>query len=290
MRYGIAIDSRVCMGCYCCVTACKDEHCGYETALSAKQPMMGQFWMKMNEWERGDSSEKVKIAYVPTPCAHCKDPACMAAAKDGAVYKREDGIVIIDKDKAKGQKAIMDACPIDAVYWNEELDLPQKCTMCAELLDDPEYLAYLGDKKLKRPRCVEACPNRAMIFGDLDDPDSDISKFVAERGLVTDLKGLEGKETNVIHLNVPTVFLAGTVMQPKDRDEVAEGAKVELSCKETGETWTAVTNYFGDWEVEQLPENKDIDIKISLDGYKVAELKAKTDTDHFVGRTYLEVA
>jgi hypothetical protein len=161
--------------------------------------------------------------------------------------------------------------------------------MCAELLDDPEYLAYLGDPKLKRPRCVEICPNRAMVFGDLDDPDSDINKFISERR-VTQLEALEGKETNVIHLNVPTIFLAGTVLLPKELEEVAPGAKVVLKCAETDETWDVVTNYMGDWDVEWLPKNKDIDIEITLDGYKPVKLTAKSDTDHFVGRIYLERA
>jgi Fe-S-cluster-containing dehydrogenase component len=289
MRLGIAVDSRVCMACYCCFTACKDEHCGFASKLSAAQPMMGQKWIDIREWERGDSSRRVKTASVPTLCAHCQDPACAKVAKDGAVYKRDDGIVIIDPEKSKGQKAIVDACPIGAVYWNEELEIPQKCTMCAELLDDPEYLAYLGDPKLKKPRCVEACPNHALIFGDLDDPNSEISKAIAENR-VTPLEPLAGKETNVVWLNVPTVFLAGTVYYPAEMEEVVIGAKVKLTCKETGETWETETNYFGDWEVENLPKNKDIDVEITFPGYKTVKCTARTDTDHYVGMTYLEKA
>ena len=162
MKYGIAIDSARCMACYACFMACKDEHCGWDTTVSKAQPHMGQFWMNIKEWERGDNERRIKTATVPTPCSHCDHPACMAAAKDGAVYKREDGIVIIDPVKAKGQRQIVDACPVGAVYWNEEEQIPQKCTMCAHLLDDPDYPG-------KEPRCVEACPNQALIFGDLDD-------------------------------------------------------------------------------------------------------------------------
>ena len=286
MRLGIAVDSRMCMACYCCFTACKDEHCGFESKLTAKQPMIGQFWIDIREWERGDSSRLVKTATVPTLCAHCADPACAKAGKDGAVYKRDDGIVIIDPVKSKGQKAIVDACPISAVYWNEELEIPQKCTMCAELLDDPDYLSYLGDTKLKTPRCVEACPNQALIFGDLDDPESEISKLVA-RERNTQLEALEGQETNVKYLNVPTVYLAGTVYHPAEMEEVFIGAKVKLTCKETGETWETETNYFGDWEVEWLPKNKTIDVEITADGYKKATYTATTDADHYVDMTYL---
>ncbi len=276
----------MCMACYCCFMACKDEHCGFDTKLSAKQPMMGQAWIEVREWERGDNSRRIKTASVPTLCAHCSDPACLKASKDGAVYKRDDGIVIIDPEKAKGQKAIVDACPINAVFWNEELEIPQKCTMCAELLDDPDYVSYLGDPALKKPRCVEACPNQALIFGDLDDPDSDISKLVA-RERNTQLEALEGQETNVKYLNIPTVFLAGTVYHPAETEEVFIGAKVKLVCKETNETWETETNYFGDWEVEWLPKNKTIDITITADGYKPVSYTAKTDADHYVDMTYL---
>ena len=286
MRLGIAVDSRMCMACHCCFVACKDEHCGFSSTLSAAQPIMGQNWIEIREWERGDSSRHVKNASVPTLCAHCQDPACMKAAKDGAVYKRPDGIVIIDPEKSKGQKAIVDACPIKAVFWNEELEIPQKCTMCAELLDDPDYLAYLGDPALKRPRCVEVCPNKALYFGDLDDPDSEIAKIVASEKN-TQLEPLRGQESNVKYLNVPTVFLAGTVYQPKESDEVCIGAKVKLTCKETGEKWETETNYFGDWEVEWLPKNKKIDVEISAAGYKAVTYTAYTDMDHYVDMTYL---
>jgi len=244
--------------------------------------------MDVREWGRGDSSRHIKNATVPTPCSHCQDPACMKAAKDGAVYKRPDGIVIIDSVKAKGQKQIVDACPIGAIYWNEEYQLPQKCTMCAELLDDPDYMSYLP-ASLKVPRCVEACPNNALIFGDLDDTESEISKAIAANR-VTQLEPLEGQETNVVHLNIPTVFLAGTVYYPKEMEEVCIGAKVKLTCRETGETYEMVTNYFGDWEFEWLPKKKNFDIEIKMDGYKTATYTAFTDLDHYVGMTFLEKA
>jgi Fe-S-cluster-containing dehydrogenase component len=249
--------------------------------------MMGQFWINIKEWERGDSSRRIKTATVPLLCAHCEKPACAEAAKDGAVYKRDDGIVIIDPVKAKGQRAIADACPLGAAFWNEELQIPQKCTMCAELLDDDAYLAYLGDPALKRPRCVEACPNRALVFGDLDDPNSEISRFIAANR-VTPLDGLADRGGNVVYLNVPTVFLAGTVFLPRELDEVAVGATVRLACAESGEAWETTTNYFGDWEVEWLPKGKTIDIQISMDGYKDVCYSATTDKDHYVDMTYLE--
>ena len=282
MRYGIAIDSKRCMACYACFMACKDEHCGWASKLSAPQPHMGQFWMDIREWERGDNERRIKTATVPTPCSHCQNPACLAAATvDGAVYQRDDGIVIIDPEKAKGQKQIVDACPIGAIYWNEELQVPQKCTMCAELLDDPEYPG-------KEPRCVEACPNEALIFGDLDDPESKISKRIAA-GKVTQLKELAGVETNVVHLNVPTAFLAGTVFYPAEEEEVCIGAHVKATC-ECGTVYEMDTNWAGDWEFEDLPLDKTFTIEITMEGYLPVTYTVKTDTDHYVAETYLEKA
>ncbi|MGN1001455.1 MAG: 4Fe-4S dicluster domain-containing protein [Oscillospiraceae bacterium] len=280
MRYGIAVNTDNCMACYNCFMACKDEHCGFATAVSAPQPHEGQFWVNIRSKERGDDNRKVKTSNVALMCAHCENPACQIAAKDGAVYKRADGIVIIDPEKAKGQRQIVDACPIGAIYWNEELQLPQKCTMCAHLLDEG----------WKMPRCVEACPNEALFFGDLDDPESEVSKAIAANK-VTPLLPLVGVETNVTYLNIPTVFLAGSVYLPGDDetgDEPADGAEVVLTDKATGETLRGKTNYFGDWEFEGLKLDTEYLIDISYPGYEGIRISSLTDTDHYVGEFILE--
>lgn len=278
MRYGIAVNTENCMACYNCVMACKDEHCGFATSVSAPQPHEGQFWVNIRSRERGDDNRKVKTSNVALMCAHCENPACVNAGKNGAVYKRPDGIVIIDPEKARGQKEIVDSCPVGAIYWNEAEQLPQKCTMCAHLLDT----GY------EKPRCVEACPNEALYFGDLDDPESEVSRAVAA-GKVTPLKPLEGKKTNVAYLNIPTVFLAGSVYLPGDEtgEEPADGAEIILTDTSTGEKTVARTNYFGDWEFEGLKPNTEYDIDISYPGYKRVKLSAFTDTDHYVAETVL---
>jgi Fe-S-cluster-containing dehydrogenase component len=281
---GIAINSARCMACYACFMACKDEHCGWDTALTKSQPELGQYWMNIVEWERGDNERRVKTATVPTPCSHCDNPACVAAAKDGAAYKRPDGIVIIDPDKAVGQKQIVDACPVHAVFWNEELQLPQKCTMCAELLDDPDYPGF-------EPRCVEACPNQALVFGDLADPDSEVSKLIAANK-VTQLECLGDMGSSVVHLNIPTAFLAGTVAYPKELEEVCIGAKVVITNQATGETQEKLTNWAGDYEFEDLPRDTKFTVEITMDGFKPVVIDTATgkgdQADHYVGITYLE--
>lgn len=279
MRYGIAVNTENCMACYNCFMACKDEHCGFATAVSAPQPHEGQFWVNIRTKERGDDNRRVKTSNVAVLCSHCENPACLKAAKDGAVYRREDGIVIIDPEKAKGQKQIVEACPIGAIFWNEELQLPQKCTMCAHLLDEG----------FAKPRCVEACPNEVLFFGDLDDPNSEVSKVIAANK-ATPLEALKDCKTRVSYLNIPTVFLAGSVYLPGDEtgDEPADGAKITLRCTESGETREGKTNYFGDWEFEELQPNAHYEIEISYPGYETVKLSAVTDTDHYVAETLLK--
>ena len=98
---------------------------------------------------------KVKMHYVPTLCKHCDEAACIDACQvEGAIYKRDDGLVIIDPEKCTGCKSCVDACPNDAIFINESLNIAQKCTGCAHLLDGG----------WKEPRCVDACPTRALKF------------------------------------------------------------------------------------------------------------------------------
>ena len=103
MRLGIAVDSRVCMACYCCFTACKDEHCGFASKLSAAQPMMGQYWIDVREWGTPVTAPAASKRPLSPPCAPTvRILPAQRVAKNGAVYKRPDGIVIIDPEKIQG--------------------------------------------------------------------------------------------------------------------------------------------------------------------------------------------
>ena len=86
--------------------------------------------------ERGQYARN-DVAYLPVPCQHCENAPCIEAS-DGAITKRDDGIVMIDMEKAKGNKDLVDSCPYGAIWWNEELDIAQKCIFCAHLIDDPD--------------------------------------------------------------------------------------------------------------------------------------------------------
>ena len=140
----------------------------------------------------------------------------MKVAQNGAVYRRPDGIVIIDPVKAKGQKQIVNGCPYRVIEWNEEKQLPQKCIFCAHMLDKGE----------KVPRCVESCPTGALVFGDLDDPKSEVAKLVAS-GSTEVLHPEYGMKEKVSYIGLPKKFVARTVIYG-DVDEVATGVDVVL--------------------------------------------------------------
>ncbi|MBP1707253.1 MAG: bthL [Chloroflexi bacterium] len=273
-RYGFVIDITRCNGCYNCVLACKDEHFENEyPGYAAAQPMTGQFWMKMTERERGQFP-KVKVAYTAIPCMHCENAPCVAAAIDGAVYQRRDGIVIIDPQKAKGQRQIVSSCPYRVIYWNEELALPQKCTLCAHLLD----------AGWKEPRCSEVCPTRAIKFGDLDDPDSEVARLVASGKTERMHPEFKLKE-KVTYLGLPKRFVAGAVVFGDIR-ECAEGVAVTL--KSDNDMKTTQTDNYGDFEFEGLPENVKYFITLESPQYKPVQIAVNTNNDRYLGEIVLE--
>ena len=135
-KWNLIVDVERCDNCRICFLATKDEHIGNDfPGYAASQPPQGHNWIEIERHERG-TYPIVDAHYMPVMCNHCDDAPCMKAAKNGAVKKRADGIVIIDPEKAKGQKAIADACPYGAISWNEELQLPQAWIFDAHLLDD----------------------------------------------------------------------------------------------------------------------------------------------------------
>lgn len=230
--------------------------------------------MNIKEVERGDYP-KVKVDYIPTPCMHCNNPPCVDAALDGAAYKRDDGIVIFDPGKAKGQKEIAHACPYRVVFWNEELQLPQKCTLCAHLLD----------KGWKQPRCVESCPTDAKIFGDLDDPNSEISKLKAS-GNYKDLHPEYKTAPKIQYANLPKRFIAGEVVRADNKDECAQGVKIRLE-KAGAEVGTTQTDIYGDFEFDGLEKGADYSVSVVLDGYVTRTFTVNTRIDVYLGEIEL---
>ena len=273
-RLATLIDVQKCNGCYNCFLACRDEHYGNDyLPLSAAQPLEGQFWMQVKEVERG-RYPRPKLSYIPVPCMQCEEAPCIAAAKDGAVYRREDGVVVIDPEMARGQEEIVNACPYRAIYWNAEKQLPQKCTLCAHRLDEGA----------KAPRCVESCPTGAMLFGDLDDPSSDIARAMAAPE-TEEFHPEFGTRPLVRYLGLPKRFVAGEVVLSDRQEECAAGVDILLTGE--GENREIRSDSYGDFEFEGLLRNKTYKVTINKEGYLPYTKSITTRTDVNLGEILL---
>jgi len=242
-KYSFIIDVAKCENCNNCFLSCRDEHCGNEwPGYSLPQPLHGQRWMNIAGKERGDFPE-IDVAYLPKPCMHCDNAPCIKAGQGGAVYKREDGIVIIDPQKAKGQKAIVQACPFGAVWWNEEEQVAQKCTFCAHLLD----------QGWEKPRCVQSCPTGALTILSVEDEELEeivIRDKLEHLGASDSSARPRGFYKNLYRYNA--CFIAGSiVLRVESISECAEGVNVKL-FKEGVYIEEQMTDDFGDFKFDGL--------------------------------------
>jgi Fe-S-cluster-containing dehydrogenase component len=268
-RYGMVLDLDRCIGCYNCQIACKDEHVGNEFHPVAKpQPTFGHFWIGIREVERQLSPSRIRVHYLPVPCQQCGDAPCMKAAKDDAVYRRADGIVIIDPKKALGQRQLVESCPYGAIFWNEEQNLAQKCTFCAHLLDDG----------WSQPRCVQTCPAGCMNFGDLEDPQSKPSRLLAD-GKGEALHPQWKAKPNVFYSGLPKPHVSGRVLYG-DKDEWAADVVVTL-LGTNGTNRQTRTDAYGEFAFD-APQEKTCTIRFDAPGYasQSREVALEQDVSH----------
>jgi len=236
----------------------------------------GKPFMRVTEKEMG-KCPKIKVDYVAQPCFQCKDATCVKMAVDGEVYRRPDGIVIIDPVKAKGKREIVNTCPHRVISWNEAQNVAQKCTFCAHLLENGA----------REPRCVEACPSGALTFGDLDNPNSEIAKNL-KSAPVEELNPGYNLKPNVVYRNLPGRLVAGEVIFADKQEVGAKGVKVTLKGDKIEKA--TETDFFGDFEFKSLPADKTFTISIDAKGYKAQTINIKTDKDLNLGEVFLNKA
>ncbi|NLT13568.1 MAG: 4Fe-4S binding protein [Clostridiales bacterium] len=235
------VDTTLCNGCYSCQIGCKDEHVANDwTPIAKPMPEIGQFWFKLHEKVRG-TVPKVKVAYRPGMCMHCDNPTCKAACPHGAIYKRDDGLVIIDPTKCTGCRKCLEACPYeDVIYFNRDLNIAQKCTGCAHLLDEG----------WKETRCSDNCPTLSIR---IVDEDTEEAKEFIKNAEFYKPEIADKMKPRVYYKGLPKKFIAGTVFDPV-ADEVIIGAELKLTG--AGKTYKGSTNHFGDFWFEDLPDGK----------------------------------
>ena len=172
IRWGMLIDTAQCKpGCNDCVTACNKEN-----GLSGGTAVTDSQWIRKIDLKDISTGREISL---PMMCQHCENPPCVEVCPTGASFKRVDGIVLVDKHRCIGCRYCMMACPYKArSFVHEPLhdqnpDVPrgkgtvESCTFCVHRLDQG-----------KQPACAEACPNKAILFGNLNDPESEISKKI----------------------------------------------------------------------------------------------------------------
>ncbi len=262
-KWNLVIDVAACHNCHNCFIAAKDEHVGNDIpGFAAPQPLHGHRWIDIRTQERGRAPH-LDAAHLPTTCNHCDDAPCVKAGR-GVVRKREDGIVIIDPKLAVGRRDLVDACPYGAIWWNEELKLPQHWI----------FDAHLIDRGWQAPRCVQSCPTGAMRACHCTD---EAMRQQAEA------EGLE-----VLHpewCTLPRVyyrnlhrytqrFIAGSVSAERNGvvDCVA-GARVEL-LKDGQPRAEARSDAFGDFKFDRLdPRSGAWQLRIVHEGHRPARLE-----------------
>ena len=189
-KLGLVIDLDTCVGCHACAVACKEWNAGgIAGPLTDENPYgkepFGVWFNRVHSYEveplakvSQTASNVAMTVHFPRSCLHCETPACVTVCPTGASYKRaEDGIVLVDEDKCIGCKLCSWACPYGAREYSAVEGVMKKCTLCVDRI----YNEHL-DEIERQPACVQACPTRARHFGDLGDPESKVSKLVAERG------------------------------------------------------------------------------------------------------------
>ena len=181
MKLGLVVDLDTCVGCHACATACKQWNTsGTIGPLSDERPYgkdpSGSWLNRIHSYEVGDSPHS-KTVNIPMSCMHCETADCVTVCPTGAYYKREeDGIVLIDQDKCMGCNLCSWACPYGARELDPDSGTMKKCTLCVDRVYDEQL-----PESERQPACVLTCPTSSRVFGDFDDPDSEVSKLTRER-------------------------------------------------------------------------------------------------------------
>ncbi|MFX1573541.1 MAG: 4Fe-4S dicluster domain-containing protein [Promethearchaeota archaeon] len=165
-QLGMVIDQERCIGCEACSIACKIEN------------NTTDYWIKVETQGSdvkdtpGGSFPNLTLDFLPKLCNHCENPPCVESCPEEALQKRNDGIVILDQELCTGCQLCLAACPYNIIVFEDESNLARKCNFCAHRIDQG-----------LEPFCVICCEGQALFFGDLNNPDSIVSKKLTKNGL-----------------------------------------------------------------------------------------------------------
>lgn len=185
MKFGFVLDNRKCIGCHACTVACKSEH---DVPIGVNRTFVKQT-------EKGVYPNTKRLFSV-TRCNHCTDAPCVEICPVECLHIRPDGIVDFNSDRCIGCKSCMQACPYDALYIDPDTHTAAKCNYCTHRID-------IG----LEPACVNVCPEHAIVSGDMDDPESEISQLLSQQNVMV-RKPEKGTNPNVFYINGDEVSLS----------------------------------------------------------------------------------
>jgi Fe-S-cluster-containing dehydrogenase component len=238
------VDVAECTNCNLCTLAIVDEYVANDwPGYSVPMPRHGHKWINVLQKERGQAP-MIDVAYVPTMCNHCDDAPCVAQS-DGAVSKRDDGIVLIDPVKAKGRQDLVDVCPYGHIWWNQELKAASLAIRC------PSARSGLESDS----RAALSCPTGAMQAVKVDD--DEMQQIAREQRLEVMNPELNTRP-RVYYRNLwrySKCFIGGTISaKTGDSVDCVEGAKVRL-MKDSHVVAETVSDNYGDFRFDRLDEN-----------------------------------
>ncbi|MFX0082628.1 MAG: 4Fe-4S dicluster domain-containing protein [Candidatus Hodarchaeota archaeon] len=181
-RLGMVIDQERCIGCEACTIACKIEN------------NTTDYWIKVETQggavkdTPGGNFPNLTMDFLPKLCNHCENPPCVDSCTEEALYKRDDGIVILDPEFCTGCQSCLTACPYNVIVFYDDTNIAGKCNFCFQRVDQG-----------LEPFCVICCEGQAIHFGDLNDSNSRISKIISEKGTFQ-LKTEEGTKPKVYYI------------------------------------------------------------------------------------------
>ena len=275
-KWNMIIDVAECTNCQLCALSAMDEYVGNDwPGIAAPMPRHGHRWIDILQKERGQQP-MIDIAYAPTMCNHCDNAPCLAKGGD-AVKKRDDGIVIIDPEKAKGRKDLVESCPYGHIWWNEELQTPQIWPFDAHLLD----------QGWQQTRGQQACPTGAMKAIKVED--DEMARLAKDEQLEV-MKPEAGTKPRVYYRNLwrySKSFIGGSVASEVGGVvDCVEGASVRL-IKDGQTVARATTDNYGDFKFDKLDDNSGrYTIEVMSNG-RTKMLDANLGTSVFLGEIRL---
>jgi Fe-S-cluster-containing dehydrogenase component len=242
-KWNMVIDVAECTNCNLCTLATMDEYVGNDwPGYTKPMPKHGHRWIDILQKERGQVP-MIDIAYVPTMCNHCDDAPCLAKGGD-VVKKRDDGIVLIDPDKAKGRKDLVEACPYGHIWWNEEFQVPQIWP----------FDAHLIDQGWDKTRGHLSCPTGAMLAIKVED--DEMAQMARQQGLEV-MRPELGTKPRVYYRNLwryTKCFIGGTIStEAAGVVDCVDGARVRLT-KDSAVIAETTSDNYGDFKFDKLDE------------------------------------